>query len=347
MAIARRCGFSISMLEFEVITKLPRLLQIETAWSALADLIPYATPFQLPHWQLIWWRHFGSGQLFVFSWWHEHSLVAIVPCFLHHWEGRRQITLIGSGISDYLEPLIHPEHRAAVIGGLQSYLQSSHDWDICNWQDLAADTCLSQLKGSLLEPDTSCSEVPLTGSFDEYWKKRSKDMRRNVRRYADRARSMGSICFQVVTSADKELLDALIRLHAARWEKHGESGMIAANNSGPFLRDVASAFAARNSLRFFVVRFREHVAALVLAFVYRSIIYAYLSAFDPEYEVLGFGRNLLYEAFRFTYRAHYTAWNFCRGEEPYKTSWGAQPIEKRRLMLTHDTKPDNLQSSGE
>lgn len=335
------------MLDFEIITELPRFLQIEIAWSALADVIPHATPFQLPHWQLTWWRHFGSGQLLVFSWWYKHSLVGIVPCFLHSWEGRRQITLIGSGISDYLEPLIHPEHRVEVIGGLQSYLQSSHDWEICNWQDLAADTCLSQLKGSFLQPDINCSQVPLTGSFEEFWKSRSKDMRRNVRRYADRARSIGSVCFQTATSADKELLDALIRLHAARWEKQGESGMIVANHSGPFLRDVTAAFAAHNSLRFFVVRFREHVAALLLAFVCRNVVYAYLSAFDPAYESLGFGRNLLYEAFHFAYRERYAVWNFCRGEEPYKFSWGAQPIEKRRLILARDIKPDNLQPCGE
>ena len=330
------------MLELEVITELPRFLQIETAWSALADVIPYVTPFQLPDWQLNWWRHFGSGQLLVFSWWHEHSLVGLVPCFLHHWEGRRQITLIGSGISDYLEPLIHSEYRAEVIGGLHSYLQSSGDWDICNWQDLAADTCLSQLEGSLLEPDMSCSEVPLNGSFEEFWKDRSKDMRRNLRRYTDRARSVGSVCFQAVTSADEELMDALIRLHAARWEKRGESGMIAANNSGPFLRDVACAFAARGNLRLFIARFREQVAALVLGFLCRNTLYAYLSAFDPEYEGFGFGRNLLYEAFRFAYGQHYSAWNFCRGNEQYKLSWGAHFIEKRRLILTHDIAPDSL-----
>jgi CelD/BcsL family acetyltransferase involved in cellulose biosynthesis len=330
------------MLDFEVITEVPRFLQIETAWSTLADVIPHVTPFQLPHWQLTWWRHFGSGQLLALSWWHKDLLVGIVPCFLHRWEGRRQTTLIGSGISDYLEPLIHPEHRVEVIGGLQSYLQSSHDWDICNWQDLAADTCLSQLKGSVLEPDMNCSEVPLIGSFEEFWKNRSTDMRRNLRRYSDRARSMGAIGFQAVSSADQGLLDALVRLHAARWERRGESGMIAANSSGPFLRDVTNAFAARNTLRYFVIRFREKVAAILLAFVSRNIVYAYLSAFDPEYEVFGFGRNLLYEAFRFAYGNHYAAWNFCRGNEHYKFSWGAQTIEKRRLILTHDITPDSL-----
>ncbi|HEY1216134.1 MAG TPA: GNAT family N-acetyltransferase, partial [Bryobacteraceae bacterium] len=104
----------------------------------------------------------------------------------------------------------------------------------------------------------------------------------------------------------------------------------------------ACAFAARGNLRLFIARFREQVAALVLGFLCRNTLYAYLSAFDPEYEGFGFGRNLLYEAFRFAYGQHYSAWNFCRGNEQYKLSWGAHLIQKRRLILTHDIAPDSL-----
>ena len=324
------------MPTLEVIQDLPRLRQIEPAWAALAEAVPSSTPFQLPPWQLTWWHHFGSGQLRVFSWWEETLLIAIIPCFRHHWEGRRQLTLIGSGISDYLEPLLHPSHANSILPQLQRYLQSSADWDICNWQDLAVNTPLHLLKGSLLE-DTICSEVPLTGNFEDFWQARPKDMRRNLRRYSERARSVAPITFETTTSADEELLDALICLHAARWEKRGESGMIAANNSSDFLRDIARQFASRNMLRFFTIRFGEKVVALVLTFPYRETIYSYMSALDPDHEILGFGRTLLYEAIRHSYQYGYRAWNFCRGDEHYKFAWGAKPIEKRRLILTRDT----------
>lgn len=345
MVIAKRCVSSTRMYAFEVIQDLPRLEAIVPAWCALAEAVPLATPFQLPPWQLTWCRYFGSGELRVFAWWEENALVGLVPSFLHPWEGRRQLTLLGTGISDYLEPLLRPNQATQILPQLRTYLQSNADWDLCRWQDLAVHTPLHLLGGNLVE-DTICTEVPLLGTFEDFWKSRPKDLRRNLRRYSERAAATAPITFHVSSEADDELLDALIHLHAVRWEKRGESGTIAANNSAQFLRDVARQFAAHQMLRIFTVRFGGTVAALVLTFLYRNAVYSYMSAFDPAHETLGFGRVLLYESFRYSFQQHHRAWNFCRGEERYKFSWGASPIEKRRLQLTRDTVADNPQPSG-
>lgn len=333
------------MPAFEVVEDLSRLRQIEPAWSALANTIPSSTPFHLPGWLLTWWHHFGSGHLRVFAWWKSDELVGLVPCFLHRWEDRRQLTLIGSGISDYLEPLLLPAHTDEILSQLQWHLASNTEWDLCNWQDLAANTPLHYLGGALRE-DTVCSEVSLTGTFEEFWQDRPKDMRRNLRRYTERARSLAPVTFETAVDANEELLDTLVHLHAARWEKRGEPGMIAANNSAGFLRDIVRKFAAHDRLRFFAIRFGESVAALVLTLIHRAAIYSYMSAFDPEHEILGFGRTLLYEAIRYSYQHGYCAWNFCRGDEPYKFSWGAKPIEKRRLILSRDTVSNNPRPSA-
>ncbi len=263
---------------------------------------------------------------------------AILPCFLHEWEGRRQLTLIGTGISDYLDPLIDVEPSKLFVEALQDHLEHKKDWDICNWQDLSAGTPLRELKMASVCPDTPCSAIPLTGTFEELWHSRSKDMRRNLRRYSERAKKIGSVEFEVSSAAGKEWLDELVRLHAARWEKQGETGMIAANRSEAFLREIASEFAALEQLRFFGIRFKGKIAALVLTFVHNNQVFSYMSAFDPEYEILGFGRTLLYEAIQYSYQHGYTAWNFLRGEEPYKFSWGAQSIPKSRIVLAYSLK---------
>lgn len=334
------------MLTLEVIEDLPRLETIAPAWSALAEANPSSTPFQLPLWQLTWWRYFGSRQLLrVFAWWKNDLLVGVVPCFLHVWQGRRQLTLLGSGISDYLEPLLHQEYAPQILRQLRAYLQSNTDWDLCDWQDLAFDTPLHLLGGTLGE-DTGCSEVLLRGTFEEFWRGRPKDLRRNLRRYSERAATQGAVTFHVNSDANDELLKSLIRLHAARWERRGESGTIAENNSADFLVDVAGHFASRDQLRIFAVCFGENVAALVLTFLHHNTVYSYMSAFDPEHEILGFGRALLYESIRYSFEQQYRAWNFCRGEEHYKFSWGARPIYKRRLQLFRDKAAGNPQPSG-
>lgn len=332
-------------MQLEIVDNCSRLEEIRSDWSAFMKTIPGLTPFQLPEWLLTWRRHFGSGErsetahnahqpgcaLRVLVFRNNGAIAGIIPSFLHNWNGQKQLTLIGSGISDYLEPVIAQDERFEVIKELRRYLIEADDWDICDWQDLGEETPLAEL--APVEEDTPCSEIKLTGtwSFEEYWAKRGKDLRRNLRRYGERAENMGRTEFAVTTN--RELTPELIRLHAIRWQKQREAGMIAANRSAEFLCDVAREFERLQILRFFSLRFRGEVVAVSIGFLNKSTLYSYLSAFNPAYEILGFGRKLLYDSLRYAYEQRYTAWNFCRGEEPYKFSFGAERIAKRRLIL--------------
>jgi CelD/BcsL family acetyltransferase involved in cellulose biosynthesis len=344
MATGKRFG---CWMRLEVLDSVDALERFRSEWSRFLETIDALTPFQLPEWLLSWWRHFGGGdpsktahnahrsgcalRAFVFR--ADDVIAGVIPAFLHEWNGRKQLTLIGSGISDYLEPAIAPERRCELVDELRRYLKQTDDWEICDWQDLEAGTPLAGLTGlAHAQDDTPCSEIKLTGAFAEYWAKRGHDLRRNVRRYGARADKMAKSEFAV--TANHQLTEDLIRLHGARWQKRGEAGTIAVNRSAEFLCDVTRDFARLDMLRVFNVRFRGEVVAISAGFLYRSNLYSYLSAFDPQYEILGFGRKLLYESLRYAYEQHYTAWNFCRGEEPYKFSFGAERIRKCRLMLT-------------
>ena len=316
----------------EIIDDFARLLDFQAEWSAFAQSTPGITPFQLPDWLITWWRHFGSGRLHVLVFRENENLTGVVPCFLHQWNGLRQMTLIGSGISDYLDPLIAPQHAATLIERLRIHLEGNSDWDICNWQDLSLQTPLKAIASEIIE-ETPCSEIPLTGTFDQYWSARSKSLRQNVRRDRLKAEVQGALHFEVRRALDPETMSALIELHAARWRRHGESGMIEENHSAAFIEEVAQEFAARDRLRIFVLHFRTRIAAVLLGFGYDRTVFNYLTAFDPETETLGLGRTLLFEAIRDSFWRGCRAWNFLRGSEPYKTWWGAKEIPKCRVIV--------------
>ena len=206
---------------------------------------------------------FRSGQLQVFAFRDGDSrLIAVIPCFLHEWGGRRQLTLVGSGISDYLEPLITATHRRPVLRRFEDYLRSTDSWDICNWQDLSADSVLASMaNGDALnvhiEMDVSCSAIPLSSDFDKYWQARSSGLRRNVKRYGQKAAEVAALNFEHGSCYESEYMDALIRLHGARWREHGEPGMINANRSGQFLRMFAGFSRKGGSCCFLLCDFRE------------------------------------------------------------------------------------------
>jgi len=319
-------------LTVEVINNFRRLIEIEPEWSTFARAIDSSTIFQLPNWLLTWWRHFGNGQLHVVVFRDLDKVAGIVPCFLHDWNGKRQMTLIGSGISDYLEPPIAKEHCSAIINHLQAHLRADRSWEICDWQDLCVETPLKKFASSVVE-DTDCYAVPLVGTFEEFWQARSQNLRRNVRRYRQKAESRGALEFDVSAQPDAEVVQALIQLHAARWQKHGEPGMIEANGTAAFIQDIACKFASSGMLRIFSLRFDTRVAAVILGFEYANTLFGYLSAFDPRYEELGLGRLLIYDSLRYSFERGYTKWDFLRGNEPYKQWWGAQRVAKCRVII--------------
>ncbi len=319
----------------EAICDVDRLPEFLPQWSHFVRSQSGLTPFQLPEWLITWWSYFGSGtpHVLVFR---NPAVVGVLPCFLHQWEGRRQLTLIGSGISDYLDPPLEAAHQTGILRLLRQHLSTCADWDICDWQDLSQNTpfivLLDELNGNTRD-ETPCSEITLAGAFDEFWQQRPRHLRRNVRRYGQKAQQAGSLEFQVSSAADPDLLNALVQLHSARWKKRGEAGMIEANHSAAFLRDITRQFAAQQMSRIFSLRFKDRIAAIILAFVYQGKAYGYLTAFDPAHEQFSLGSVLLFEALRYCYQQGIRTWNFLRGDEPYKLLWGAQAIPRLRLTL--------------
>ncbi|MBV9265160.1 MAG: hypothetical protein JO061_03225, partial [Acidobacteriaceae bacterium] len=161
-------------MKLEVFESTEALASIQEHWASLFHRSEYATPFQSPAWLLTWWSHYGSGNLHVITGWENGQLRAILPCFKHRWHGRSQCTLIGSGISDYLDPVVDPPCCAAFISGLSKHL-NSFEWHVCDWQDLAADTPLRELPGFAAIDQVPCTIIPLRGTFESFWSARSAD----------------------------------------------------------------------------------------------------------------------------------------------------------------------------
>lgn len=323
-------------LQLEVVSRSERLHDLRSEWSERVAQADSSTPFQTPEWLLTWWEHFGSGHLQTLVFSDNGSIVGVVPCFNHFWNGARQLTLVGSGITDYLDPYINGGFAEAIVASIGQYLTCG-EYDRCDWQDQSSTSPLLQLRSPSLEiisePDTICSQVQLGHDFDSYWQNRSSEMRRNVRRYADRAEGAKPLEFSVDCTGDSEHLNSLLTLHTSRWRSRGESGMVEANHSGDFMRQVSAAMAALGALRLFTLKWGEHCVAAILAFSWKGTLYGYFSAFDPEHERLGFGRILLSKCMQYACETGHTHWDFLRGDEAYKKSWGAQFIPKYRILI--------------
>jgi CelD/BcsL family acetyltransferase involved in cellulose biosynthesis len=318
-------------VRFELIDRSECLHRLEPEWRAFERRVPPATPFQTPEWLLTWWSHFGSGILRTFVFREDSRIVGIVPCFVHRWNGRRQVTLIGSGISDFLDPPLDPSYSDVLVAALRAELGAFDDWDLCDWQDLSEATPLAALGES--REDTSCSELATGPHWDSFLEGRPRYLKRNLRRAFEAGNRMGGLRFAVDRDADPDLLECLIEQHGARWRAAaGESGTIAANRSEAFLREVAGRLAERDLLRIFSLRLDSQVVAVILGMRAENTIFSYLTAFHPAYGKYGFGHHLLCRAIQYAHEQG-CRWNFLRGEEQYKLDWGARRIPKRRVLI--------------
>jgi CelD/BcsL family acetyltransferase involved in cellulose biosynthesis len=324
----------VTPLTLEVVREFAHLEQIKQEWSRFTAGLERATPFQLPEWQLTWWRHFGAGRLHVMLFRSLDTLVALVPCYQTEVQGRPSLKLIGSGIASYLEPPIAPHQRSEVMNLLKGHLLANQTWQTCEWRDLASSSPLTGLQlgdryDFKIMPDSEWSQLPIQGTFEQYWHDRSFSLRRNFLKYLDTAGLGDRPRFEVVLQADPEFVNAIIRLHGE------QASAFAAAKDGPaaFLVELTRVLDHADMLRLFGLRYNRKLVAAMLAFAHRNTLYCFSAGHDREFEALGCGRLLLFESLRYAFQQGYRGWNFLRGNEPYKLLWGAQLTSNARITI--------------
>jgi CelD/BcsL family acetyltransferase involved in cellulose biosynthesis len=324
----------VTPLTLEVVRDLAHLEHIKSEWSRFVLGLERVTPFQLPEWQLAWWRHFGAGRLHVMLFRNMDSLVGIVPCYISEGPDRKIMALIGSGIAGYLEPPIAPAHRAEVANLLKGHLLGNAGWDVCDWRDVEGNSPLASLQlGDKFDlkamPDGQWSEVLIQGTFQQYWEGRSFALRRNFLKYLDKAAFADRPRFEIVNQADPEFVNAMIRMQGEQADSFAQ----AKDGAAAFLADLARVLDNADMLQIFGLRFNRKIVAVLFAFMYRNTLYGFAGGHDPEFEAQGFGRLLLFETLRHAFERGFRSWNFLRGNEPYKLLWGAQMRPTARTVI--------------
>jgi CelD/BcsL family acetyltransferase involved in cellulose biosynthesis len=76
-------------------------------------------------------------------------------------------------------------------------------------------------------------------------------------------------------------------------------------------------------LRLYAVRLDDKIIAALYAFSHRKRTYFYLSGFDPDYSRFSIGTIILAHAIERARTEGSIAFDFLRGQEPYKYRWGA------------------------
>jgi CelD/BcsL family acetyltransferase involved in cellulose biosynthesis len=314
------------------------LERLAPEWADLVQRAADATPFARPEWKIPWWRRFGSGTLHCLPMRAEGGrLAGVLAFFVHEWDGRRQATLVGNGITDYLGLIAEPGAEIECARAVYRYLADIRsEWDLCDWQDLSEDSplirCAPAGFWNSLEDDRPCMRAALPCNADEWEASLPHGLRRTVRVSTRRLERDGDLLFETLESATQ--IRELFHLHEIRWAmKGGPASMLDQSAVQEFLVDAAVRFAAAGKLRLYTMRVNGGLEAVILAVLDRNRAWGYITGMNPGLSRFSPGSLVLNYAMREAIREGAVAWEFLRGDEQYKSLWGAQIVPKKRLCL--------------
>jgi CelD/BcsL family acetyltransferase involved in cellulose biosynthesis len=312
-------------LQCEFIDDARRLSALSADWWRLWSSLPDATPFQSPDWILPWWNHFGEGPLFTFAFWHQRELVGLAPLYIFSTSNLRRVFLIGTGNTDYLDVIFHPEWRDRCASRLLSAVhERSNLWDECMLQRLRPQSPLllqsARFRGliSQVQEQEPCPTLNLRSS-------QMAAMLKTARYYARKLEEKHSFSIERATAESlDEFLAALEQLHQARWQAKGLPSVLAIQRDRSFYSEVAKRFLRAGVLYMFALRIGEHIADVLYGVQWRSRMYLYLSAFDPAFARMSIGTVILGHVVQTATNEGLHYFDFLRGQEPYKYRWGAK-----------------------
>lgn len=338
---------AVASLELTELTTIDQLEQLRPEWSALAGRCPWATPFQLPEWQLSWWRHLGGGALRAITLRRDGRLVALAPFFVygHAWEPRH-LSLLAAGVSDYEDLLSEPEVTAeATALILRHVAEREPGWDVCEVQELRPGSTLLSAPVSLgvsavSSPSSICLILQLPATSGELNARLSSRFRRKLRMVTHRLERGGG--FEYVLADDAtviELMDALFQLHESRWNNLGEPGVLSDPRIRRFHEQVAAEMHAAGHLRLYALQHDNESIAVFYGFAYTGRMYSYLTGIEPSVGYFSPGTNLLRYVIERAIEDGLHEFDMLRGEESYKYLWGAVGRQNHRLTLQRTKAP--------
>ncbi len=270
-------------------------------------------------------------------------MAGLAPFFAWGYGGQPEIIRIsplGAGITDYLDILTLPEFSRACSRLTFEHLAELEDWHVCDLQELRAESPLlsAPLPDGLDLRNVPCGVCPVIGlppRMDDLLSQLDAKFRTDLRRAENRLRKHASLeIVQADRSNWKEILDALFRLHTARWQERQESGVLDADALRAFHREAAERFLEGGMLRLYGLFAGGDCIAVQYNLSAKSRVYAYLSGFEPAWSKFSPGTVLLGYSIACAIEEGAAEFDFLRKRESFKYNWCARDRVNRRLVLS-------------
>lgn len=326
----------------EVLTSHQCFAELESELWALFEQTHFATPFQSPAWWLPWAESFvADGELRVVTLHIEGRLAGVIPLIVRAESSGWTCTLLGRGITDYLDalcPAVAPELLTGIVEETMGHLaMPANQVDLT---DLPAQSGLLQLRavGRITpEVDCVCPVVDLPPTYPALVRGLPGWLVRNLKQTESRLSRLGQLTWETADEANLEAyLEVFFQLHGARWRSRGSGGVLSSPAVQRFHRQAARRLLGRGMLRLETALLDGVPIAAAYLFL-RQDAHLYLTGFDPSIDRVSLGSLVIGKALAAAIAGGYRHFDFLRGAEPYKYAWGARNAFTYRITLRPGT----------
>lgn len=339
-----RCDDSYSV---GIVRSWDRFLALRETWDSLVEQHGSHQPFLCHDWFRIWLKHFqGTSGLFIALVRKGGIPVLIAPLLItmeryKNIANVRKIQFIGnhhSPVKSFIFGEKAPPDRIQSLGRFFSVLKRSvRNWDILELDALPeegeAASCVKQsldasgigYREYLCYNDWMLENIDFSG--EEYFKGRTKNLRKEIRRRTRRLEEEGQVSFgSGDREEDFEKYCAIYRDVRGRSWKHAES-------DSAFLTEFRKWAMGKGWLRFSFLSLNDLPISCHIRLVADKTAYLMESVYDKAFSE--FSPTTLLRSLLMTHlidEEKVAAIDTIRGDEPYKMEW--TPTKRRRIGIS-------------
>ncbi|MGH8550281.1 MAG: GNAT family N-acetyltransferase [Methylococcales bacterium] len=155
--------------------------------------------------------------------------------------------------------------------------------------------------GALLGSDyIRTASIPVVGSFADYWSKRGRNLRQNLKRQRSRLnRESVNTRLRTVTSADEagDAVDSFGKLESSGWKAEQGTALHPDNSQGRFYRKLMEEYCGRSEVLIFEYYYDDRLVASDLCLHRQGIIYILKTTHDEAQQGTSPANLMRQEAF--------------------------------------------------
>lgn len=331
-AACQSSGYSTSVINHD-----SDFQRLRKDWNILVRRVRPESVFLRHEWfDAAWqWRK-ADCSLSIVLVYRDRRLTGICPLILCKHKRRlgtvRTLEFLTVPDTQLCDIIAHRETHASVVEELVFWLMTtSVRWDVIDLRHISAHspTCTALPKFFAKQGIKSFNHaqernhfVTLTANWEEFYKNRSRRLKKSNNLAANHLKRAGEISVAWVRDSKSccRILEKVINISANSWK---EITGLTLNNPAPnaFIETLTAHAAAHGWLSIWILYLRGEPIAAEYQLIYGDSVHALRADFDESYGTLSPGTYLNWKLLKQLFTSGYSRYYLGRGDNPYKLRW--------------------------